>query len=109
MRAISGRKAGLRVDRDSRPAEVLLEVVRGALLLPVEAAHVDEEALPPVVEKMPDDQLFVALRVERLAGGEDVLRRTRRAPAQRKRERDADAARQSHEDAQPRCLHRTSR
>ena len=51
------------VDTDPRPFELGLEVVGRAVLAPVVAADVDEDAPAAVVEEVADDQLFVELRV----------------------------------------------
>jgi hypothetical protein len=75
---VAGGVLGVGVDADARPAEMLLEVEGRAVLLPVVTADVHEEAVLPVVEEMADDELFVELGVELLAGGEQIVVRLRR-------------------------------
>ncbi len=61
------------VDPDARPAEVLFEVVSGAVVFVVVAADIEEKTVSLVVEKVADDQFLVVLRIELLPCREQVL------------------------------------
>ena len=64
MLPIPVRKDRLGIDRDARPPEMMLEVVRRTGLLPAIGSNIEEEPIAPVVEEVADDQLFVELGVE---------------------------------------------
>ena len=59
------------VDADSRPAEVLLEIVGIAGFDRPGAAHVDEDTPLPILKEVADDEFFVEQRVT-LFFGEDT-------------------------------------
>jgi hypothetical protein len=73
MLLVTRSKFGQGDDRNARPSKVRLEVVRGAQLAPLVAAHIEKEAVAAISKEMADQKLFLVLGVERTAILQDAV------------------------------------